>query len=73
MKLLCYHLSSPLLNCNWVLCVSKVYPMRHGSRANCPIIWTPQGKKTIQLSNTVLSGAEERVAEERPGWNFQIF
>ena len=22
---------------------------------------------------TVLSGAEERVAEERPGWNFQIF
>ena len=24
-------------------------------------------------STTVLSGAEKRVAEERPGWNFQIF
>ena len=24
-------------------------------------------------TTTVLSGAEERVAEERPGWNFQIF
>ena len=24
-------------------------------------------------ATTVLSGAEERVAEERPGWNFQIF
>ena len=28
---------------------------------------------TLSLSTTVLSGAKERVAEERPGWNFQIF
>ena len=27
----------------------------------------------IFFLTTVLSGAEERVAEERPGWNFQIF
>ena len=38
-----------------------------GERAACPFedSWVPAG--------TVLPGAEERVAEERPGWSFQIF
>ena len=33
------------------------------------------GKAAVSSTSltTVLSGAEERVAEEWPGWNFQIF
>ena len=33
---------------------------------------TVYGNKRSCRTDTVLSGAEERVAEERPGWNFQF-